>query len=156
MVHGSWLVHGRRLRRNFDSFDHALFGMGRVTLRRYHRANYSKFERKPPTKILVLQYFVPISSTTTMSTPKARREDAPTRTNNKDYEDNEVVLWQGLEEREIVEIPILGDSTSITLRQYRYVSSDDRWGIHSSVWEGGLALLAYLREHPEPKDIATY
>jgi predicted nicotinamide N-methyase len=85
-----------------------------------------------------------------MSTTNARRENAPTMTNNED-EDNEVVLWQDLEERETVEIPIVDDSSSIiTLRQY--ISSDDRWGIHSSVWEGGLALLAYLQQHPVPKD----
>ena len=55
----------------------------------------------------------------------------------------EVMLWQDLEEREMVTIPIPGCiSNGLTLRQY--VSADDRWGIHSSIWEGGLALLAYL------------
>jgi predicted nicotinamide N-methyase len=59
----------------------------------------------------------------------------------EDNEDNEVVLWQDLEEQELVDIPIHATAT-LHLRQY--ISHDDRWGIHSSVWEGGLALLAYF------------
>ena len=55
--------------------------------------------------------------------------------------DDEVVLWEDLEEKEMLAIPLVADEV-LNLRQF--VSADDRWGIHSSVWEGGLAILAFL------------
>jgi hypothetical protein len=73
-----------------------------------------------------------------------------------------VSLWED-EEREVVEIQLpvcvsslpsgsalLSASSStndsiIALRQYG--SADDRWGIYSTIWDGGLALTAYLASH---------
>jgi predicted nicotinamide N-methyase len=90
-----------------------------------------------------------------------------TETSNEDDDDvNDVVsLWED-EERKLVEIQlpvcvssltfpsaataITSSSSStndriLTLRQYG--SADDRWGIHSTIWDGGLALTAYLASH---------
>jgi predicted nicotinamide N-methyase len=79
-----------------------------------------------------------------------KEDDNNNNDNHGDDDDSDIILWQDLEERELVEIPISNESTPLRLRQY--VSHDDRWGIHSSVWEGGLALLAYLSETHNQRD----
>jgi hypothetical protein len=38
-------------------------------------------------------------------------------------------------------------SSSSILKLRQYGSTDDRWGIHSTIWDGGLALTAYLASH---------
>ena len=66
---------------------------------------------------------------------------------DNDDNDNEVKLWEDLEEKDLLEIPLSSSSSNplkLSLRQY--VSSDIQWGIHSSVWEGGLAMLAFLMD----------
>lgn len=65
------------------------------------------------------------------------------RTNNEQSRDDEVgqpVLFDR-EETDVLTIS-LTSRQSLKIRQFP--SSDDRWGIHSCVWDGGLALIAYL------------
>lgn len=57
---------------------------------------------------------------------------------------NELDLF-AQEESEHLEI-CWNDQRRLRLRQYS--SSDGRWGIYSSVWDGGLGLGAYLLQHP--------
>jgi predicted nicotinamide N-methyase len=59
-----------------------------------------------------------------------------------DDDDNEVTLWTR-EEMSLLQVDI--GNTVLRLRQYG--SDDDRWGIHSCVWDGGLALLFYFSQH---------
>jgi predicted nicotinamide N-methyase len=61
---------------------------------------------------------------------------------SSDDDDNQVELWSR-EETPLLEIDI-GNSAVLRLRQYG--SHDDRWGIHSCVWDGGLALLLYFSQ----------
>ena len=61
---------------------------------------------------------------------------------NSDDDDSQVELWTR-EETPLLEIDI-GNSVVLRLRQYG--SHDDRWGIHSCVWDGGLALLLYFSQ----------
>jgi predicted nicotinamide N-methyase len=53
------------------------------------------------------------------------------------------------EERDFIEIRLSPAATS-ALRLRQFGSHDDRWGIHSTVWDGGVALLQYVATHYEP------
>ena len=57
-----------------------------------------------------------------------------------DTDDNEIELWTR-EETPLIEIPI-DHSRKLKLRQH--TSQEDLWGIHSTVWDGGVGTLAYL------------
>ena len=60
--------------------------------------------------------------------------------NGDDGCDNEIELWTR-EETPQLKIPIT-EKTSIQLKQR--TSDDDRWGIYSTVWDGGVGTLTYL------------
>ena len=64
-----------------------------------------------------------------------------------DKDDNTINLFEQ-EERDLVEIQLTPAASVLRLRQFG--SHDDRWGIHSTVWEGGVALLHYAVTHYEP------
>jgi predicted nicotinamide N-methyase len=75
-------------------------------------------------------------------------------------DDNVVDLWE-TEEQDMVEIRLPNNSDAIdgaascsdngstsraTLQLRQYGSSDSKWGIHSTIWDGGLALAVYLAD----------
>jgi hypothetical protein len=99
------------------------------------------------------------------------QEEADNDPSNSSDEVMEVSLWED-EEQDLVEIhlPTIPASsstnasgndnddtptttTAITsrsssiLKLRQYGSADDRWGIHSTIWDGGLALTAFLASH---------
>jgi predicted nicotinamide N-methyase len=48
------------------------------------------------------------------------------------------------------------ESPSRTLRLRQYNTSDSRWGIYSSVWDGGLGMVAWLHRRTQRQDAASY
>jgi predicted nicotinamide N-methyase len=68
---------------------------------------------------------------------------ASTSSSSDDDDDdgNQVKLWTR-EETSLLQVNV--GNTVLRLRQYG--SDDDRWGIHSCVWDGGLALLDYFSQ----------
>lgn len=67
---------------------------------------------------------------------------------NNEQNDCKVHLFEQ-EEREFIEIRLNMAAASV-LRLRQYGSHDERWGIHSTVWDGGVALLQHVTTHYEP------
>lgn len=79
------------------------------------------------------------------------------------YDDAKIHLFEQ-QEQDLLEIQLSSSSSSSsglsssssssvanhTLRIRQFGSSDNRWGIHSSVWDGGIALLKYVSTYWEP------
>ena len=63
-----------------------------------------------------------------------------------DDNENEVKLWER-EETTVLEIPVFRTALPPKILRIRqYVSDDDRFGIHSCVWDGWVACLHFLAE----------
>jgi uncharacterized membrane protein YbaN (DUF454 family) len=84
----------------------------------------------------------PARSTLDTICPKDKREMAKAETDQTADDDNNVALWER-EESPLLTLRI-SECLELTLRQYP--SKDERWGIHSCVWDGGIATLAYLMQ----------
>jgi Lysine methyltransferase len=67
---------------------------------------------------------------------------------DEDKNDATIHLFEQ-EERDFIEIRLTAEVASV-LRLRQFGSHDDRWGIHSTVWDGGIALLQYVATHYEP------
>lgn len=67
----------------------------------------------------------------------------PTKKDDK-VDDDHVDLW-GREESPKLSITV--DSLQSQIHLLQYGSNDHRWGIHSCLWDGGIGMLCYLREH---------
>lgn len=80
--------------------------------------------------------FSPVTMTT------AEKDVDETGENDNNGGDNIVSLWER-EESTLLTLHI-SDGLELLLRQYP--SQDNRWGIHSSVWDGGIATLAFLEQ----------
>jgi len=59
---------------------------------------------------------------------------------NSSEDEDKVTLWER-EENPLLCIQ-LTDENVLSVRQY--ISHDDRWGIYSQVWDGGIAMVKYL------------
>jgi predicted nicotinamide N-methyase len=82
----------------------------------------------------------PFVSSASTATPKSR-DVATIASGTDDKGDNTIAIFEH-EEREYLEILLLDLPQSLQLRQYN--TSHDSWGIYSTVWDGGIALLKYV------------
>ena len=65
-------------------------------------------------------------------------------TEDSNTDDNHVELWTR-EETPLLKIRVT-PCKHVQIAQFG--SDDDRWGIYSCIWDGGLGLIAYLRKYP--------
>jgi predicted RNA methylase len=91
--------------------------------------------------------------------------DATVSSSTTNGDDDEIHLFEQ-EEQELLEIALVrprnvalanGQYDTVVMVQnapilqlLQYPSSSEQWGIHSSVWDGGIALLCYVATHWDP------
>ena len=70
----------------------------------------------------------------------------PTKDNISQQESDTVNLWDR-EELPLLSITINDDDGKL-LQLKQYGSDNDQWGIHSCLWDGGIGMLAYIKQYP--------
>ena len=75
----------------------------------------------------------------------------PRNDNISQHENDTINLWDR-EELPLLSITINDDDNETNngklLQLKQYGSDDDQWGIHSCLWNGGIGMLSYLKQHP--------